>query len=86
MSTGSNTTGGEPEVSTFIRAVNSYVAMRKLPASWEDFLPAATDARELGIDFIDAVILRTMERLGVKEIYSNDSDFDRVKWVQRVFE
>ncbi|HDI42156.1 PIN domain nuclease [Candidatus Bathyarchaeota archaeon] len=33
----------------------------------------------------DILIAAQMERLGIKEIYSNDRDFDKIPWITRIF-
>jgi predicted nucleic acid-binding protein len=33
----------------------------------------------------DIVIAAQMKRLKMKEIYSNDKDFDNIQWVKRLF-
>jgi len=33
----------------------------------------------------DVVIAAQMERLNIREVYSNDRDFDRIPWVKRLF-
>jgi len=74
------------EAKKFIIAINSYVAMSKVNVTWEDMLAAVDYAEENGIDFVDALTLRTMKKNNVNEIYSNDRDFDRVEWVKRIWE
>lgn len=55
----------------------------------EDYTRAYTLAEEHGLPFHsmwdDLVIAAQMERLGITEIYSNDSDFDRIPGVTRLF-
>jgi predicted nucleic acid-binding protein len=74
------------EVRSFLTAVNSYLTMNKLNVTWDDFLTSLDDADGHGIDFVDALTLQTMRKNRMKEIYSNDKDFDRVKWVERIWE
>ena len=33
----------------------------------------------------DIIIAAQMKRLNVKEIYSNDKDFDKMRWIERIF-
>lgn len=72
------------EVETFIAAVNSYSALRKVSNSWRDFIDALSDMSRYRIDFVDALTLQVMRRENLREIYSSDLDFDRVGWVKRV--
>lgn len=55
----------------------------------EDFTRAYAIAVEYGLPFHrmwdELVIAAQMERLGITEIYSNDSDFDRIPGVKRLF-
>jgi predicted nucleic acid-binding protein len=74
------------EVHGVLTAINSYLSMRKLSATWEDFLPAMEDVRKHGIDFIDSVTLQVMKRYNVDQIYSADKDFDRIQWVKRIWQ
>ena len=74
------------EVRTFLLSVNSYGSLRKSVPSWEDMLSAIDDMWAMDIDYVDALTLQLMKRNRVDEIYSNDKDFDRVKWVKRVWQ
>ena len=66
-------------------AINSYIAMKKAGVSWSDMIAAIDDMNKYGLDFVDALTLQTMKRNNINEIYTNDRDFDRVKWVRRVW-
>lgn len=77
--------GRRGEVRKLLIALNSYISMRKAEVLWVDFMNALNDVEKYALDFVDALILQTMRRNGVKEIYSNDRDFDRVGWVRRVW-
>ena len=74
------------EVHSFLTAVNSYISMEKLSASWDDFLPAMDDVQKHAADFVDALTLQEMKKRKITEIYSHDKDFDRVEWVKRIWE
>ena len=73
------------EVEKFLVALNSYMTMRKVEASWRDMLDAASDMEKYGLDFIDALTLQVMKKNNVTEIYTNDRDFDRVEWARRIW-
>ena len=60
--------------------------MNKLNITWDDLLTALDDVDEHKIDFVDALTLQTMKKNKTNEIYSNDTDFDRVKWIKRIWE
>jgi len=74
------------EVKIFVTAINSYLTMRKATIMWDDMIAALGDAEKHDLDFVDALTLQTMRKNKITEIYSNDTDFDRVNWVKRVWE
>jgi len=74
------------EVKDFITAINSYLTMNKINTAWDDMLAALDDMEKHHIDFVDALTLQTMKKNNTKEIYSNDTDFDRIKWVKKIWE
>ncbi|KPV62699.1 MAG: PIN domain protein [Candidatus Bathyarchaeota archaeon BA1] len=74
------------EVKIFITAINSYLAMHKANIIWDDMIAALGDIEKHDLDFVDALTLQTMKKNKITEIYSNDTDFDRVNWVKRVWE
>jgi predicted nucleic acid-binding protein len=74
------------EVRSFLTAVNSYLTMNKLDNTWDDFFTALNDVDEHRVDFVDALTLQTMKKNKINKIYSNDKDFDRVKWIKRIWE
>ncbi|RLG54874.1 MAG: hypothetical protein DRN99_04355 [Thermoproteota archaeon] len=73
------------EVEAVVTAINSYVSMEKAEVTWSDMLAALDDMKRYGLSFVDALILQTMRKYGVVELYSNDKDFDRVEWVRKVW-
>jgi predicted nucleic acid-binding protein len=77
--------GRKKEVKLFLTAVNSYAGMKKSSNMWRDFPKACLDVERYGMDFVDGLTLQVMKREGIREIYSNDKDFDRVEWTTRVF-
>jgi len=74
------------EVEKFLIALNSYISMKKVAITWADALEAIPYMKKYGLDFVDSLTLQVMKRNGVKEIYTNDRDFDRVEWIYRVWE
>lgn len=74
------------EVKSFVTAINSYLTMNKVNTMWDDVLAALDDMEKHNLDFVDALTLQTMKKNKIKEIYSNDRDFDKVKWIKRVWE
>jgi len=76
------------EIRTVLYSILSYVNLRIVPYTVEDMLRAIEILGDVDftVDWDDAVIAAVMERLGIKEIYSNDHHFDRIPLVKRVFE
>jgi len=74
------------EVLSFLIGLNSYLSLQKLGNDWEDFLSAQKEADECHIDFVDALTLQRMRKSKIREIYSNDKDFDRVSGIKRIWE
>jgi len=73
------------EVRSFLMGINSYLSMEKLGVAWDDFLLALNDIDEHQIDFVDALTVQKMKKNKINEIYSNDKDFDRIKWIKRIW-
>jgi predicted nucleic acid-binding protein len=71
------------EVSARLRPI---LALRGLRLPHKRMYSRALDiyAMQPALDFEDAVIIAHMERQGVAELYSYDSDYDRVGGVSRV--
>ena len=79
--------GKKLEVDTFLDAVESYPTLQKSETTYGDELRAREMKRSYPrLEFFDRVYLAQMERLNVREIYSNDRGFDRVKGIKRIFE
>ncbi|MEM3085870.1 MAG: type II toxin-antitoxin system VapC family toxin [Halobacteria archaeon] len=73
---------------TFLAAVKNLEALVKAETLYTDFTAAAALQAKTGLSgdlWDDLVIAAQMERLGVKEIYSADGDFDLIPGVKRVF-
>ncbi|MBS7645538.1 MAG: type II toxin-antitoxin system VapC family toxin [Candidatus Bathyarchaeia archaeon] len=73
------------EVEKLLSAMNSYVTIDKKGISWKDVMEAVEDMNKYDLDLVDAITLQTMKKYGVKEIYTNDRDFDRVTWIRRIW-
>ncbi|RJS83870.1 PIN domain-containing protein [Candidatus Bathyarchaeota archaeon] len=73
------------EVEKLLTAINSYITMKKAEISWSDMIAAIDEMDKYDLDFVDALTLQTMKRNNIKEIYTNDRDFDRVTWIRRVW-
>jgi len=68
-----------------LKLITSIINLEITPLALEDFLLASRFVKEYGINFNDCLMLATMKRLGIKGIYSNDPDFDKVEWLKRKF-
>jgi len=52
-----------------------------------DFVEAVTEMDELDLDYKiwnDLIISCQMKRTGVQEIYTNDKDFEKIKWIKPI--
>lgn len=75
------------DVDIFLDAVESYSSLRKCETTYTDELRAKELQRSYPrLEFFDRVYVAQMERLKLKEIYSNDRALDRVKGIRRLFE
>lgn len=74
------------EVGSFLIAINSYLSMKKIATTWDNFLPSIEDTNKKQIGFMDSLTLQIMKAHKIDEIYSNDKDFDRIDWVKRIWE
>lgn len=73
-------------IGNFVIAINSYLSMKKIPATWDYFVSAIEDMNKKQIGFVDSLTLQIMKTNGIAEIYSNDKDFDKIEWVKRIWE
>ncbi|HDM89340.1 MAG TPA: PIN domain-containing protein [Candidatus Bathyarchaeota archaeon] len=73
------------EIENLLMAINYYITMKKTEVSWSDMIAAIDYMKKYILDFVDALTLQTMKKNNINEIYTNDKDFDCVKWVRRVW-
>jgi hypothetical protein len=73
------------EMENELRLVAAILNLELVSLALEDFLLASRLVKEYKIDFNDCLALATMKRFGIKKIYSNDPDFDKVGWIRREF-
>jgi predicted nucleic acid-binding protein len=70
----------------FLAFIRSLPNLLKLETTFHDMVQAAALCRTIGwSSWDDAVIAAQMGRLGITEIYSNDSDFDKIPNIRRIF-
>lgn len=74
------------EIKEKIELILSIFNLKIVNPDCEDFLKGAELTRRLGINFNDCLNLALMERLEIDEIYSNDSDFEKMDWIERKFD
>ena len=71
------------------KVVNSITHIKGLtiePLKPDDFTKALDLLKEYNLDYEDSIHLATAKRTNAAEIVSNDKDFDRVKWIKRLWE
>jgi predicted nucleic acid-binding protein len=76
------------KIPLFISFLQSLPKLTKDETRLEDFSAAIELSEKLGVSinkWDDLVIAAQMMRLSVNEIYSNDSDFDRISGIRRLF-
>jgi len=78
----------EHAIPTFITLLRSLPSLSKEDTTFLDITSAYTLQEETKAPWRmwdDLIIASQMNRLGIKEIYSNDKDFDAFPWVKRIF-
>lgn len=78
----------ETTVPLFLTFLKGLTGLRKTETTILDFEEARSIQRESKVPWRawdDLVIAAQMRRLGVREIYSNDQDFDGISGVRRIF-
>ena len=73
------------DVEKLLTAINSYLSLKKAEVCWSDMLKAIDDMKRYNLDLTDALTLQTMKKYNIKEIYTNDRDFDRVEGIKRIW-
>jgi len=73
------------DVEKLLTAINSYLSLKKAEVCWSDMLKAIDDMKRYNLDLTDALTLQTMKKYNIKEIYTNDRDFDRVEEIKRIW-
>lgn len=80
--------GSVDKIPLFLALLQSLPSLTKDETSFEDFTAAVLLAESHRMPWKmwdDLVIAAQMERLGLREIYSNDVDFDQIPGIRRVF-
>lgn len=74
----------ESQVSQIVLDLALSRNIRKFEITKSLFTEAITIAEEYSIKINDALLASTMRSIGSEEIYSHDSDFDKVEFIRRV--
>jgi predicted nucleic acid-binding protein len=74
-------------IPSFLSLLRSMPSMIKAETTFSDFVRAGEMIRDRGDwrAWDDYVIAAQMERAGTEEVYSNDSDFDAIEGIRRIF-
>jgi predicted nucleic acid-binding protein len=73
-------------IQIFLEFLRSLPNLTKGETTFADYLGLTTWKGIQAGNWDDIVIASQMKRLGIDEIYSNDSDFDSIPGIKRVFE
>ena len=80
--------GRQNAIPLFLSLLKTLTSLQKIETHVLDFEEARNIQSELNLPWSmwdDIVIAAQMKRLNIKEIYSNDNDFDKIPWIKRVF-
>ena len=80
--------GRQIVIPLFLSLLKRLISLKKVETNMLDFEEARSIQSELKLPWSmwdDIVIAAQMKRLDIKEIYSNDNDFDKIPWIKRVF-
>lgn len=78
--------GKASSVPMFIEFLRSLPNLTKAETNFADYLELTVSKEIREHNWDDLVIASQMRRYGINEIYSNDSDFDSIQGIKRVFE
>jgi len=72
----------------FLSFLKGLTTLQKIETHMLDLEEARSIQSQLNLPWSmwdDMVIAAQMKRLNLKEIYSNDGDFDKIPWIKRIF-
>jgi len=72
----------------FLSFLKGLTSLQKIETHMLDFEEARSIQLQYNLPWSmwdDIVIAAQMKRLNIKEIYSNDNDFDKIPWIKRIF-
>ena len=80
--------GRQSVIPLFLSLLKRLTSLDKVETHILDFEEARGIQSELNLPWSmwdDIVIAAQMKRLNLREIYSNDNDFDKIPWIKRIF-
>ncbi len=80
--------GNEKIIPIFLSLLKGLTSLQKIETSMLDFEEARSLQIQLNLPWVmwdDLIIAAQMKRLNIKEIYSNDKDFEKISWIKRIF-
>jgi len=80
--------GRQNVIPLFLSLLKRLTSLEKIETHMLDFEEARAIQLELNLPWSmwdDMVIAAQMKRLNLREIYSNDNDFDKIPWIKRTF-
>ncbi len=80
--------GRQNVIPLFLSLLKRLTSLEKDETHILDFEEARSIQSELQLSWSmwdDIIIAAQMKRLNLREIYSNDNDFDKIPWIKRVF-
>lgn len=80
--------GRQNAIPFFLSLLKTLTSLQKIETHILDFEEARSIQSEKNLPWSmwdDTVIAAQMKRLNIKEIYSNDNDFDKIPWIKRIF-
>lgn len=70
----------------FLEFLRSLPNLTKAETTFADYLELTISPEVRPENWDDLVIASQMRRFGIDEIYSNDTDFDSIRGIRRIFE
>ncbi len=78
----------EEVIPVFLSLLKGLTSLQKIETTTLDFEEAKSLQSQFNLPWSmwdDLVIAAQMKRLDIKEVYSNDKDFEKILWIKRIF-
>ena len=78
----------EKVIPFFLSFIKGLTSLHKIETTILDFEEARNIQAKLNLSWTtwdDIVIAAQMKRLNIKEIYTNDKDFEKISWIKKIF-